>query len=69
MDHLGDITCPTLVIVGSDDTPFLGATDYIERRIPDTERITVDGADHTVPATHADLLATHIHDFLTRRLG
>jgi pimeloyl-ACP methyl ester carboxylesterase len=67
MDHLADIVCPTLLIVGSDDAAFVGATDYMQRKIADAERVTVDGAGHMVPATHALMLGALINDFLTQR--
>ena len=68
MDHLADITCPTLVIVGSDDAAFVGATDYIERKIPGSERITIDDAGHMVPSTHGADIAAMVRAFLGRRL-
>jgi pimeloyl-ACP methyl ester carboxylesterase len=68
MDHLADIACPALVIVGSNDAAFVGATDYIERKVPGIERITIDDAGHMVPETHGEILSAHINDFLARRL-
>lgn len=68
MDHLSDISCPTLVMVGDGDAAFLGATDYIERRVPGIERITIADAGHMVPTTHGELVGAHINDFLLRRL-
>ena len=69
IDHLGDIRCPTLAMVGSLDTAFLGATDYIEKKIPGVERITIDEADHMMPAFRGTELAALVLDFLARRLG
>ena len=68
MDHLAEISCPTLVMVGDGDTAFLGATDYIERKIPGIARITIADAGHMMPATHGELLGAHINAFLTRNL-
>lgn len=68
MDHLGEIACPTLVIVGSEDAAFLGATDYIERKIPGSERVTIADAGHMVPSTHGATIAGMVREFLTRRL-
>ena len=68
MDHLVEITCPTLVMVGDGDAAFLGATDYIERRIPGSERITIPDAGHMVPATHGEILGALIDEFLKRKL-
>lgn len=67
MDHLAEITCPTLVIVGSEDAAFLGATDYIEKKVAGIERITIDGADHGVPLSHGAQIGDLVLDFLARR--
>ena len=66
MDHLADIACPAIVMVGSLDVAFVGATDYIERKVPGIERVTIDDGDHMVPATHADVIAKLLLDFLSR---
>lgn len=68
MDHLGEIACPTLVIVGSEDAAFLGATDYIERKIAGSERVTIADAGHMVPSTHGAAIADMTREFLRRRL-
>lgn len=68
MDRLGDIACPAMLLVGADDKPFLGATDYIERKVPGIERHTIEEADHAVPSTHATQLAGMVAEFLERRL-
>lgn len=67
MDHLAEITCPALVLVGSLDDAFLGATDYIERKVPGIERHTIEGADHMMPATRGAELASMVLEFLARR--
>jgi len=69
MDHLAEIAVPSLVIVGSEDAAFLGATDYIQKKIPAIERITVADAGHTVPSTHGEQLGAAIAEFLARRLA
>jgi pimeloyl-ACP methyl ester carboxylesterase len=68
MDGLAAIACPVLLMVGSEDRAFLGATDYIERKIAGVERHTIDGAGHMMPETHAAQLAGLTADFLARRL-
>ena len=67
IDHLRDIACPSLVIVGDGDQAFFGATDYIEQRIPGIERVTLADAGHMAPATHGEEIAELVLDFLTRR--
>ena len=69
MDHLPEILPPTLLIVGSEDKPFLSATDYIEKKVPGIERFTIEGAGHLVPSTHAAEVGALIEDFLRRHVG
>jgi pimeloyl-ACP methyl ester carboxylesterase len=64
IDHLSDISCPTMVLVGSEDTAFLGATDYIEKKIAGIIRRTIHGAGHMMPETHGAELANIVKDFL-----
>ena len=46
MDVLDKIDVPTLVLVGSEDKPFLGATDYMASHIPGAQRVVIEGAGH-----------------------
>lgn len=64
IDHLGDIRVPVLAVVGSDDRAYLGANDYLERKVPDIRRLTVEGGRHYVMRSHADLLADAIAAFV-----
>jgi pimeloyl-ACP methyl ester carboxylesterase len=64
MDHLADLMCPTLVMVGADDKAFVGATDYLERKIPSAQRVTIDNAGHRAPQTHATEVSAAIRTFL-----
>ena len=68
MDHLSEIACPSMVMVGSRDKAFVGATDYLEKKVTGIERITIPDAGHMVPATHGTELAGLIAEFLARRL-
>jgi pimeloyl-ACP methyl ester carboxylesterase len=65
MDHLADLCCPTLVMVGADDKAFVGAADYLERKIPNATRVTIEEAGHKAPQTHAVDVAAEIRQFLT----
>lgn len=69
MDHLEEVTCPTLAIVGSRDKAFLGATDYIERKLSNIERHTVEDAGHMIPATHGAQLGAMAAAFLAKIEG
>jgi pimeloyl-ACP methyl ester carboxylesterase len=46
MDILDKIAVPTLVLVGADDQPFLGATDYMAGKIPGAKRVVIEAAGH-----------------------
>ena len=46
MDVLDKIAVPTLVLVGSEDKPFLGATDYMASHIPGAQPVVIEGAGH-----------------------
>lgn len=44
---LPDIDKPTLVVVGADDKPFLGAADYMAAKIPGCEKAVIPNAGHS----------------------
>ncbi len=43
---LDTIAVPSLVLVGSNDTNFLAATDYMARKIPGATKVVIQGAGH-----------------------
>jgi pimeloyl-ACP methyl ester carboxylesterase len=46
MDSLPGIKVPTLVLVGGEDKPFLGAADYMAAKIPGAQKVVVPDAGH-----------------------
>ena len=52
IDRLGELDLPTAMIIGSADTAYLGANDYMERKLPHASRTTVEGARHYVMRSH-----------------
>lgn len=64
MDGLNRLTLPTALVIGDGDRAFLGANDYLERKIPHATRTTVADARHFVmrshPASVADAVTTVI---------
>jgi pimeloyl-ACP methyl ester carboxylesterase len=46
MASLPGVAVPTLVVVGSEDTNFLAAADYMARTIPDARKVVIDKAGH-----------------------
>ena len=43
---LDTIAVPSIVLVGSNDTNFLAATDYMARKIHGAAKVVIDGAGH-----------------------
>jgi pimeloyl-ACP methyl ester carboxylesterase len=48
IELLPDIKVPSLVVVGADDTPFLGASDYMAAKIPGAKKAVIPAAGHAV---------------------
>lgn len=46
IDSLPQVGVPTLVVVGADDTAFLGAASYMTAKIDGAVQVTLDGAGH-----------------------
>ena len=62
---LEGLTCPVLLIDGADSPPIIAAIhDRLAARLPDVARLSVPGAGHMVPLTHAPQVARAIADFL-----
>jgi pimeloyl-ACP methyl ester carboxylesterase len=45
-DRLGEIACPTTVIVGAEDKPFLKPSDVMAARIPGARKVVIEGGAH-----------------------
>jgi len=46
IESLPNIGVPTLALVGSEDKPFLGATEYMAKKIPGAEHVVIPDAGH-----------------------
>jgi len=57
IDHLTDIRVPVELVIGSDDRAFLGANDYLEKKLPSVNRTTVEGARHYVMKSNPEAVA------------
>jgi pimeloyl-ACP methyl ester carboxylesterase len=64
IDSLPTIAVPTLVLVGSDDRPFLAAADYMARRIPGATRRVIEGAGHASNIDRPDEFDAAVLSFL-----
>jgi pimeloyl-ACP methyl ester carboxylesterase len=45
-DRLGEIACPTTVIVGAEDGPFLKPSEIMAKRIPGARQVVIEGGAH-----------------------
>ena len=64
---LRDITVPTLVLAGADDTNFLAAADYMATAIRHAEKVVVPGAGHAANIDQPSAFNDAVVDFLARR--
>ena len=46
IDELSEISCPALVMVGEEDTPYLRASEVIAAKLPRAQKIILPGAAH-----------------------
>ena len=64
IDGLPSIACPTLVIVGERDRPFLAGSEYMAAKIPGARLAIIDGAGHAPPVTHPAEFLAELREFL-----
>jgi len=57
---------PTLVLVGSEDTNFLAATDYMARKIPNATKVVIEGAGHAANLDEPESFNRAVREFLER---
>jgi pimeloyl-ACP methyl ester carboxylesterase len=60
MERLAELTLPTALVIGDGDKAFLGANDYLERKLPHASRTTVEGARHFVMRSHPAAVASAV---------
>jgi len=61
---LPDIAVPTLVVVGANDQPFLGAADYMAKRIPGAQKVVIADAGHASNIDQPAIFNKAVSDFL-----
>jgi len=64
IENLEKVKVPTLVLVGEKDTPFLAASEYMERAIPGARRVVVPGAGHAANLDNVEAFNRGVLDFL-----
>jgi pimeloyl-ACP methyl ester carboxylesterase len=64
ISSLPDIRVPSIVIVGSEDTPFLAASDYMASRIPGARKAVIEGAGHAANIDRPEAFNAELMGFL-----
>jgi pimeloyl-ACP methyl ester carboxylesterase len=64
MQSLEHISVPVLVLVGADDQPFLGATDYMANKIPGAKKVVIAGAGHAANLHQPAAFNAAVEEFL-----
>lgn len=61
---LPDIKVPSIVVVGSEDTPFLAASDYMASKIPGAKKVVIEGAGHAANIDRPEAFNAALREFL-----
>jgi pimeloyl-ACP methyl ester carboxylesterase len=61
---LPDIKVPSIVVVGSEDAPFLAASDYMAAKIPGAKKAVIEGAGHAANIDKPEAFNAALLDFL-----
>jgi pimeloyl-ACP methyl ester carboxylesterase len=64
--RLNEISCPTLVMVGEEDRPFLAPADELGRGIPHARRVTIANAAHSPQLENPAAWLAAVRDHLQR---
>lgn len=64
IESLEHITVPTLVLVGAKDEPFLGATDYMAKKIAGAQRVVIPNAGHAANLDQPEIFNVAAKAFL-----
>ena len=65
--NLPNIKVPSLVVVGADDTPFLAASDYMQKNIPNCEKVVISNAGHAANMDSLEEFNEAVLRFLSSR--
>lgn len=66
IDSLPTIAVPTLVVVGSEDAPYLAPSDYMAGKIPGAEKLVIPNAGHASNIDQPAAFNAGVVDFLDR---
>ena len=60
IDRMAELTLPLALLIGDGDRAYLGANDYMETKLPQATRTTVEGARHYVMRSHPEQVSAAI---------
>ena len=64
IQSLPGIGVPTLIVVGADDTPFLAASSYMEKKIPGARQVVIADAGHASNLDQPEAFNAAVDGFL-----
>jgi pimeloyl-ACP methyl ester carboxylesterase len=64
IESLPAISVPTLVIVGADDAPFIGAANYMAAKIPNATLAVIEHAGHVSNVDRPNVFNARVREFL-----
>ena len=65
VDRLNDIHCPTLILVGENDTHYLAEAELLERTISNAGRVVMPGVGHAMAAQNPRAFEAKVMAFLS----
>ena len=60
IDRMTELELPLALVIGDEDRAYLGANDYMEKKLPHATRTTVEGARHYVMRSHPEVVAAAV---------
>lgn len=62
IDRITELELPISLVIGDGDKAYLGANDYMEKKLPHAQRRTVEGARHYVMRSHPETVAAAVRE-------
>jgi pimeloyl-ACP methyl ester carboxylesterase len=69
IESLPEIKVPTMVLVGENDQPFIGASQYMATKIPGAKLVTIPGAGHAANIDQPAAFNDAVRAFLAETVG
>jgi pimeloyl-ACP methyl ester carboxylesterase len=64
MDTITEIDVPTLVLIGSEDKPFIGSSEYMAKKIPGAQLVVISDAGHAASIEQPEAFNAALLGFL-----